>query len=73
VSVRGGRPGSGWKQETHPSYTAQPMPGAMPPTPNDTPNASEGESESDYVVVGPDRKSADTGEDGEVPPPLPQK
>lgn len=70
ASGRGGRPASGWKQE---SYTAPPMPGAMPPTPNDTPSASEGESDSDYVVVGEKRKSADIGEDGDMPPPPPQK
>jgi hypothetical protein len=70
ASGRGGRPASGWKQESH---TAPPMPGAMPPTPNDTPSASEGESDSDYVVVGEKRKSADIGEDGDMPPPPPQK
>lgn len=72
-SGRGGRPTSGWKQEAHPSYAAPPLPGALPPTPNDTPSASEGESDSDYVVVGQERKSADIGEDGDMPPPPPQK
>ncbi|KAH8757008.1 hypothetical protein BGZ57DRAFT_339369 [Hyaloscypha finlandica] len=71
ASGREGRPTSGWKQEAHPSYTAPPMPGAMPPTPNDTPSASEGESDSDYVVIGQERKSADVGEDGDMPPPPP--
>jgi hypothetical protein len=70
ASGRGGRPASGWKQE---SYTAPLLPGALPPTPNDTPSASEGESDSDYVVVGEKRKSADIGEDGDMPPPPPQK
>jgi len=65
---RDGRPASGWKPEAHPSYTAPPMPGALPPTPG----ASEGESDSDYVVVEAERKSADIGEDGDMPPP-PQK
>jgi hypothetical protein len=46
------------------------VPGALPPTPG----ASEGESsDSDYVVVGGVRNSADIGEDGDTPPPPPQK
>jgi hypothetical protein len=64
------RPVSGWKHEAQSSYTAQPVPGALPPTPG----ASEGESsDSDYVVVGGVRNSADIGEDGDTPPPPPQK
>jgi hypothetical protein len=65
-----GRPASGWKQEAHPSYVAPQMPGGLPPTPGAS--ESEGsESESDYVVVGAERKSADIGEDGDMPPPPP--
>jgi hypothetical protein len=61
---------SGRKQEAQPSYTALPVPGALPPTPG----ASEGESsDSDYVVVGGVRNSTDIGEDGDTPPPPPQK
>jgi hypothetical protein len=41
-------------------YQAPPMPGALPPTPG----ASEGESDSEYVVV----QRADVGEDGDTPP-----
>ena len=51
---------SGWKQEGY----AAPMPGALPPTPG----ASEGEFDSEYVLVE-GRKSADIGEDGDIPPP----
>jgi hypothetical protein len=63
------RPASGWKQEAHLSYTAPPVPGSLPPTPG----ASEGESDPDYVVVGGLRRCADIGEDGDMPPPPPQK
>jgi hypothetical protein len=39
------------------------MPGALPPTPG----ASEGETDSDYVLVET-RNVADVGEDGDIPP-----
>jgi uncharacterized coiled-coil protein SlyX len=71
-SGNAGRPTPAWKQEAHPSYTAPPMPGALPPTP-DRSEASEGESESEYVVVATNRTSADIGKDGDMPPPPPQK
>jgi len=71
-SGNSGRPVSGWKHEAHPAYTAPQMPGALPPTPGAS--ESEGtESDSDYVVVGAERKSADIGKDGDIPPPPPQK
>ncbi|KAH6683001.1 hypothetical protein B0J14DRAFT_136201 [Halenospora varia] len=50
------------------AYTAQPMPGALPPTPG----ASEGEygSESEYVLVEAEKNSTDSGDqDGDTPPP----
>ncbi|KAE8448870.1 hypothetical protein EG329_008872 [Mollisiaceae sp. DMI_Dod_QoI] len=57
-----GRPQAkeGWKPN---EYSAS-MPGTLPPTPG----ASEGESESEYVLVSR-RQSADKGEDGDNPPP----
>ncbi len=58
------RPVSGSKHERHPSHIAPPMPGALPPTPG----ASEGDSDSEYVVVEVERKRADFGKDGDMPP-----
>lgn len=56
------RPNTG-RSQTKEGWTA-PMPGALPPTPV----ASEGESESEYVLVSR-RQSADKREDGDNPPP----
>ncbi|KUJ13626.1 uncharacterized protein LY89DRAFT_737595 [Mollisia scopiformis] len=56
-----GRPQT--KEEWKPDTYSAPMPGALPPTPG----ASEGESESEYVLVSR-RQSADTAEDGDNPP-----
>lgn len=58
---RHSRPNTG--RQTKEEWTA-PMPGALPPTPG----ASEGESESEYVLVSR-RQSADKREDGDHPPP----
>jgi len=60
--TKDGRPESAWKGQAAPSY-APPMPGALPPTPG----ASEGESDSDYVLVET-RNVADVGEDGDISP-----
>ncbi|KAH8687566.1 hypothetical protein BGZ60DRAFT_522215 [Tricladium varicosporioides] len=56
------------RKDGNPAYTAQPMPGALPPTPG----ASEGEygSESEYVLVEAEKNSTDSGDqDGDTPPP----
>jgi len=66
TEFRNSRPNTGRQTKegrTQDGYSAR-MPGALPPTPG----ASEGESESEYVLV-PRRQSADTREDGENPPP----
>ncbi|CZR68009.1 uncharacterized protein PAC_17908 [Phialocephala subalpina] len=59
---RNSRPNTG-RLQTKEEYTAH-MPGALPPTPG----ASEGESESEYVLVSR-TQSADKREDGDNPPP----
>jgi hypothetical protein len=67
TEFRNSRPNTGRPQtkdeRTQEGYSA-PMPGALPPTPG----ASEGESESEYILVSR-RQSADTREDGDNPPP----